>query len=142
MDAVEERDAGVRAKRRPKLTISEVQFNVALWKLTKEKGSVLENLAVIASYGRNVSVTADAIKGIVKRVEFEYSPEEIEPEDGLDNDEKRYLAKRYGDSDDPAVREFLGSINSPIRSRPDFRRSSDRVGSHGKSKRIRLARVA
>jgi hypothetical protein len=131
-----------KAKRRPKLTISEVEYNVAIWKLTKGKGSLLRNLAVVASYGRNEDVTVDGLKAIVKRVEFEYSPDEIEPCDGLEPDEARYLAKRYGASDDPAVREWLASNASPTRSRPDWRRSSDRAGAHGKPTRIRVKRVS
>ncbi len=133
---------GETPKRRPSLTYSEVEFNVALWKVVKGKGSLLCNLAVIASFGRNVDVSPDGIKGIVKRVEHEYSPEQIEPEDELDPADRRYLQKLYGRSDDPAIREFLGSIHSPARSRPDWRRSSDRVGSHGKAKRIRVPKGA
>lgn len=142
MDGLETTEEGRAARRRPCLTFSEMEFNVALWKLIKGKGSLLGNLSVVASFGRNVDVSPDAIKGIVKRVEHEYSPEQIESTDELDPADRRYLEKLYGRSDDPAIREFLGSIHAPTRSRPDWRRSTDRVGSHGKASRVRVKKGA
>jgi hypothetical protein len=129
-----------RSKRRPDLSEDEIRFHVAAWKIAKGKGSILQNLAVVASYGSNREFTVDAMKALIKRVEYDYSPDQIEPEDGLDPADIRYLAQRYRSLDDPSVREFLRGINSSGRSRPDWRRSSDRVGAHGKARRVRVGR--
>lgn len=137
-DLEPEADEESRPKRRPSMPTSEKEFHIALWRLTKGKGSVLENLAIVASYGHNRPFTTDAIKGIVKRVEYDYSPDEVDPPCVLDRETARYLQRRYASESDPAVREWLRGNVSPTRSRPDWRRSSDRVGKIGKPKRIRV----
>lgn len=121
-------------KRKPKITPSEKELNIALWKITKGKGSIIKALCTITG------MTEDAVKGRIKRVEWEYAPEDIEPQDQLDAADYRYLARHFGNTDNPEIREWLTTINAPIRSRPDWRRSSDRVGPVGKSKRIRQSK--
>lgn len=127
-----------RIRRQPKMTVAEKEFHVALWRIVKGKGSVLHNLSIIASYGQNRPFSVDAIKAIVKRVEFDYPAEDVEPDEGLSIEDARYLQRRYARETDPAVREFLRQNVSPTRSRPDWRRSSDRVGPIGKPKRVRV----
>lgn len=132
-------EAESRPKRRPSLPTAEKDFHVALWKLTKGKGSVLENLAIVASYGHNRPFTVDAVKAIVKRVEFDYAPEDTGPAEVLSDEDRRYLERRYRKETDPDVREWLRDNVSPTRSRPDWRRSSDRV-KVSKPRRVRVSR--
>lgn len=143
MEGMIDRGAGpvVMARGGNCLSPEKRRFNIALWKLVKGEGSVLANLAIVASFRPSRDLTIDAIKGLVKRVEHTYRPEDIEPRDGLDRDERQYLVRRYASEADPAVREWLRQNCSPQRSRPDWRRSSDRVGKVGKSKRVRASRV-
>lgn len=138
LDEPETERAG-RENRRPNMPTAERDFHIALWKLTKGRGSVLENLAIVASYGHNRPFTVDAVKAIVKRVEWDYPVGDAESEMELTADDRRYLERRYASETDPAVREWLRGNVSPTRSRPDWRRSSDRVGKIGKPRRVRVS---
>lgn len=126
-----------RPKRRPAMCEAEKEFHVALWSLVKGKGPVLKNLAIVASYGHNRPFTEDAVKAIVKRVEYDYAPEDVAPSGVLDDETRRYLERRYGSETDPSVRDWLRQNVSGTRSRPDWRRSSDRVPKLGKPRRVR-----
>lgn len=96
------------------------RFNVALFRLVEGKGGIIKNLCDVTG------MTEDQIKGRVKRVRYDYKPSDIDPHaDELDGADRRYLTKMYAKSKNPAIRAFLGSINAPVRSKPDCRSSAD-----------------
>jgi hypothetical protein len=79
-----------------------VRFHVALLRIVDGKGSVYDNLATI------LGSTPKAVKQRVKRARADYKDLERDgPTDELDADDKRYLALRYGRSNDPGVQEWM-----------------------------------
>ena len=110
----------VRAVRRFRRAIrKERSFNIALLKIVDAKGSVLEHLTHITG------MSVDSLKGRIKRARFDYDDVDNGPGYELDNDERRYLARRYGSSEDPSVQDFLSKNTSCTRLRPDWRGSHD-----------------
>ncbi len=97
------------------------EFNVALLDLTDGRGSVVRNLAIVTG------MTPDAVKSRVKRARFDYTDEDRDPSAAdLDPDESRYFASVYKDSNDPAVREWIGSTcNNSTRKNPAWRSKTD-----------------
>ena len=63
---------------------------------------------MISALSEITGLTPNAIKSRVSRTEIEDAGEEA---DHVNSDMARYFARTYGKSDDPAVREFLLSIN-------------------------------
>jgi hypothetical protein len=98
------------------------EFNVALLRIIEGRGSVVRSLSVVTNLSEN------AIKSRACRVRHDATDAELNPCEGaFEPHDLRYLTAVFKDSKDPAVREFIGTHNAPIRRRPDVRSSADKA---------------
>jgi hypothetical protein len=91
-------------------------LNIALFRIVEGKGSVYQSLAVV------LGITPNAVKCRVDDARWRYPSEDLDPEMvGLTAADKKYLAARIAQSEDPASIEFAAKIHTARRARPDRR---------------------
>lgn len=109
-------------------------FNICLLKIVDGEKGIVGYLSAITG------LSVDGIKSRVKRARYA-PPEELERFDAeLDREDLAYLDRVYGRSDDPAVRDWLGTMRPTNRAHPNgtrFRnadRPDGRTKPHGRAR--------
>src|SRR3954453_3771220 len=69
--------------------------------------------------GEIVGLSEEAVRSRVGKARRDYPPKPLPPGFGLTDDDRTRLGVRCGSTGDPAIREFLQSINGTQRRSPD-----------------------
>lgn len=88
-------------------------WNVALYRVVHGHKGLYAHLSELTG------LSVNALKSRVKRVHFEYPPDEVDDPAAEDEEINRYLAIQYRNCKDPAVRDWRISHPSAPRAHPD-----------------------